>query len=33
MVYYETSAKNGMNVKDAFEDIARKALTTSAGKM
>jgi Ras-related protein Rab-7A len=33
MIYYETSAKNGMNVKEAFEDIARKALTASTGKM
>jgi hypothetical protein len=33
MTYYETSAKNSLNVSDAFEDIARKAVSNSEARM
>jgi len=33
MPYFETSAKTAVNVKEAFETIAKKALETQKGKL
>ena len=33
VTYYETSAKNAMNIKQAFEDIARKACGVKKDKL
>ena len=33
LAYFETSAKTAANVKEAFEEIARKAVANQKGKL